>query len=63
MARWAELVGCADDSDDEQGGKAEEAPAKTIYDDSLKCTMCMELCNRPITVRRALALRCSKRCH
>ena len=27
-----------------------DAPKETIFDESLKCTMCMDLCSRPITV-------------
>lgn len=34
---------------DGAGGSLEEAKG-TIFDESLKCTMCMELCNRPVTV-------------
>ncbi|KAK9800861.1 hypothetical protein WJX73_001980 [Symbiochloris irregularis] len=42
----------ATQEDKAQGSKAleqEPAPKTTIFDESLKCAMCMDLCNRPIT--------------
>ena len=29
---------------------SKEKETKTMFDESLQCTMCMELCNRPVTV-------------
>ena len=31
-------------------GAASEVAGATMFDESLNCTMCMELCNRPVTV-------------
>ena len=35
----------------EDASSSSEVAKATIFDESLKCTMCMELCNRPVTVR------------
>ena len=40
---------------EDASGSLEVAKA-TIFDESLKCTMCMELCNRPVTVRPSVHL-------
>ena len=46
---WRQLADSGGE-DNAADGTAEPAEQKTIFDESLKCTMCMELCNRPITV-------------
>ena len=38
------------------GAAAEGSAQPAMFDDSLKCAMCMDLCARPVTVGTALTL-------
>ena len=44
----ANASGSDDEADKPEPSKEKET--KTMFDESLQCTMCMELCNRPVTV-------------